>query len=306
MMKRTAVVGLSLVLAAVALAFDPSSFQPATFKNFQRQQPAAAEGRDTVLGAATPALAVGVKYTGAVRRVSPPRAALIETVGRGTGKPSLAVRCTQEIEVVEQGRSYWLPIEKDVLSDLSKLLNPGQELTVYVRYLGVSRAVPERLYLLVDFDAGPPKWLPRDTCFARQLFGIAVGRPLTPVLEDLKRKYGEPRVVRRDQANLYVFAVDLNSKTYVAVGDAGEGYRDRVFSVELTGQPGEQQAIFKTLRFGAPASEVMGVFGKPAAVVAGGEGRTRLELPHTACSVELRNGGLASVFIADDPNYFAE
>ena len=305
-MKRSVLAALSLALGTVALAFDPSSFRPATFKNFQRQQPAAVEGRDFVLEGAAPALAVGVKYTGAVRRIPAPRMALIERSGKKGGASSPGGRYTQEVEVVEQGRSYWLPVQNDVLSDLSTLLNPGQELTVYVRYLGTSQAVPERLYVLVDFCAGPPKTLPRDTCFARQLLGIALGRPLLPVLEDLKRRYGEPRVVRRGQENLYVFAVDLRSKTYVAVGDAGEGYRDRVFSVELTGQPGAQQAVFKTLRFGAPASEVMSVFGKPAATVAGADGRARMELPHSTCSVELENGGLASIFIADDPNYFAD
>jgi hypothetical protein len=304
--KRTALATLSLVFAAVALAFDPSSFRPATFKNFQRQQPAAVEGRDVVLDTAVPALAVAVKYTGAARRIPPARAALIETAGKGRGASAPGGRYAQEIEVVEQGRSYWLPVQKDVLSDLSTLLNPGQELTVYVRYLGASRAVPERLYVLVDFNAGLPKPLPRDSCFARQLFGIALGRPLTPVLEDLRRKYGQPRVDRHGQEHVYVFGLDLKSKTYVAVGDAGEGYRDRVFSVELAGRPGEQQAVFKTLRFGASAGEVMSVFGKPAAMVSGAEGREKIELPHSTCSVELDNGALASMYIADDPNYFAD
>ncbi len=305
-MKRAVLGGVSAAVFVAAFAFDSAAFHPGTFKNFQRQQPAAAEGRDFIFDAAMPALAVGVKYTGATRSIASPRAAQIAMVGQALHKPEFSALYGKEIEVVEQGRSYWLPIQKEVLSELVKLLNPGQELTVYVRYMGASLAVPDRLYLLIDFDAGPPKPLPRDTCFARQLFGIAVGRPLAPVLEGLKAKYGEPHVMRRGQENLHVFLVDLESQTYVVVGDAGEGYRDKVFSVQLTGQPGQRPAAFKTLRFGAPSSEVVSIFGKPAEMVSSGEGYTRLVLAHSTCSVELKNGVFASILIADDPNYFQE
>jgi hypothetical protein len=227
-------------------------------------------------------------------------------VARSLHKPEYSALYRREIEVVEQGRSYWLPIQEEVLSELAKLLNPGQEFTVYVRYLGASLSGPDRLYVLIDFDAGPPKPLPRDTCFARQLFGIALGRPLAPVLEGLKAKYGEPHVMRRGQENLCAFLVDLESQTYVVVGDAGEGYRDKVFSVQLTGQPGQRPAVFRTLRFGAPSSEVVSVLGKPVDTVSSGEGYTRLVLAHSTCSVELKNGVFASILIADDPNYFQE
>ena len=69
------------------------------------------------------------------------------------GLPVITTRQNGASEVIEQGRSYWLPIQDEVLSELARLLNPGQEFTVFVRYAGASLAVPERLYLLVDFDA---------------------------------------------------------------------------------------------------------------------------------------------------------
>jgi hypothetical protein len=304
--KRAVLVLLSAAVSAAVFAFDSAAFHPATFKNFQRQQPAPSEGRDFIFDTAMPALAVGVKYSGATRSIAAPRAAQIERVARSLHKPEFRTLYRKEIEVVEQGRSYWLPIQDQVLSELARVLNPGQEFTVYVRYAGASFAGSDRLYLLIDFDAGPPKPLPRDTCFARQLFGIALGRPLAPVLEGLKAKYGEPHVMRRGQETLHVFLVDLESQTYVVVGDAGQGYRDRVFSVQLTGQPGQRPAVFRTLRFGAPSSEVEGVFGKPVDTVSSGEGYTRLVLPHSTCSVELKNGVFASILIADDPNYFQE
>ena len=305
-MKRAVLVLLASTACVAVLAFDSAEFHPATFKNFQRQQPAAAEGRDFIFDAAMPALAVGVKYTGAHRPIAAPRTAQIAMIAQALHKPEFSSVYRKEIQVVEQGRPFWLPIQEEVLSELVKLLNPGQEFTVYVRYLGSSLAVPDRLYLLIDFDADPPKPVPRDTCFARQLFGIAVGRPLAPVLEGLKAKCGEPHVMRRGQENLYVFLVDLESQTYVVVGDAGEGYRDKVFSVQLTGQPGQRPAVFKTLRFGAPSSEVVSVFGKPVEMMSSGEGYTRLVLSHSTCSVELKNGVFASILIADDPNYFQE
>jgi len=293
-------------LFAAAFAFDSAPFHPATFKNFQRQQPAAAEGRDFILDAALPALAVGVKYTGAVRPIAAPRVEQIARVGKSLHKPEFTTLYRKEIEVIEQGRSYWLPIQQDVLAELAKLLNPGQEFTVFVRYTGASIPIAGPLYLLIDFDAGPPTPLPRDTCFSRQLFGIGLGQPLAAVLGSLKGKYGEPHVIRRGQQNLYVFLVALESQSYAVVADAGEGYRDKVFSVQLTGQPGRNQAVFKTLRFGAPSSEVESLLGKPVETVSSGEGYMRLVLPRSTCSVELKNGVFASILIADDPNYFQE
>ena len=305
-MKRAAVLLLSQLLTVAALAIDTADFSPTTFKNFQRQRPAAAPGREILLDAALPGLAVGVKFTGAVRPVEAARAAWIATVSKAIRKPEITRLYAREIEVLEQGRSYWLPIQKDVLAEIEKLLNPGQDFTAYVRYTGSSLGLSGRLYLLVDFDADAPKPLPHDTCFSRQLFGIALGRPIAPVLDGLRARFGEPHVASRGQETLHVFLIDPKTQSYVVVGDAGEGYRERVFSVQLAGQPGQPQAVFKSLRFGATPSELETILGKPERTIASGEGYTRLVLRGSTCSVELRNGVLASVLIADDPNYFQE
>jgi hypothetical protein len=305
-MNRAVLAGLYLMMSAAAFAFDAGEFEPATLKNFQRQQPAATRGREWIFDAAMPGLAVGFRYTGTVRPIPGPRAKQIEEVGQSLRKPEFAALYTREIAVIEQGRTFWLPVQSEVLSHLSKEAKPGHEFTAYLRYLGASLEAGGRLYLLIDFDANPPKALPRDICFSKQLFGITVGQPLAPVLKKMESSHGGPRLMRRGQQNLHVFLIDLESQTYVVVADAGEGYRDRVFSVQLTGSPDARAAVFKTLRFGAPSSEVFGILGKPTRMVDSGEGYTKLELPGSTCSVELRNGGLASILIADDPNYFAE
>ena len=305
-MKRIALAGLSLALCALALAFDAKEFTPATLKNFQRQQSEATKGREWIFDAAMPGLAVGLKYTAAARPIQGPRAEHIKMVGQSLNKQELMALYTREIEVVEQGRTYWLPVQDEVLSHLAKELKPGQEFTAYVRYMGASLSAGGRLYLLIDYDARPPRRVPRDTCFSKQLYGITVGRPLGPVLKDLQARHGAPRLVRRGHQNLHVFLIDLESQTYVVVADAGEGYRSRVFSVQVTGGPSGRPAIFKTLRFGAPSSEVFAVLGKPEQMVDSGEGYTKLQLPNSTCSVELKDGVLASILIADDPNYFAE
>src|SRR5467141_1342203 len=104
-MRRAAPALVSAAVFVAAFAFDSAAFHPATFKNFQRQQPAAAAGREVIFDAALPALAVGVKYTGAIRSISAPRAAQIAGVGKALHKPDFAARYRKEIEVIEQGRS---------------------------------------------------------------------------------------------------------------------------------------------------------------------------------------------------------
>jgi hypothetical protein len=305
-MRRFLASCAGLALCAHALAFDPGQFQAVTFKGFQRHQAEPAKGRESILDAAMPGLAVVVTYTGNARPIGTARTEFLKQVGASLGNPSITALYRKEIEVVEQGRSYWLPVQSAVFPHLAKQLRPGQEFTVYARYLGASVTSPERLYLMIEFDAGPVRHLPRTGCFTRRLFGITLGQPIAPVLQDLEGRYGQAKVLSRGQQTHYLFVVDREAETYVIVGDAGAGYRGRVFSVQYTGRPAARPALHESLRLGSSPGQVESVLGKPATRKESGEGYTRLTFPNSACSVELRHGVLASVLILDDPNYFGD
>ena len=52
-----------------------------------------------------------------------------------------------EIRLTEQGKSYWMPVSFDVLTEMQKSLSKGQTFTAYVRLLGESG---KRWIFLVD------------------------------------------------------------------------------------------------------------------------------------------------------------
>jgi hypothetical protein len=305
-MKRLMALACALALAGSALAFDAGQFEAVTFKGFQRHQAPPAEGREWIFNAAMPGLAVVAAYTGRNRRIGGGRGEFLAQVGTALKNPSITSLYRKEIEVIEQGRPYWIPVQEEVFPHLSKELTPGQEVTLFVRYLGGSVGSAECIYLLIEFDARTPRRVPRSRCFTRELFGVTLGQPIGPVLRDLEKQYGPPRTLSQGQQSLRLFIVDPRAETYVIVGDAGSGYRDRVFSVQYTGRPSARPAVHKSLRLGSSPAEVESVLGKPSSRAGSGEGYTKLAFPGSTCSVELRDGVLASVLITDDPNYFAE
>jgi hypothetical protein len=253
-----------------------------------------------------PGLAVVVQFTGRAQKLDEVRAEYIQHFASSRPPSPFWSLYKHQIEVIEQGRRYWLPIQDEVLPHLREEVPPGQQFTAYVRYLGMSPRSPDRQYLVIDFN--PEKKTPpaRQRCFTSSLLGVSLGRPMPAMLQELTAKYGKPYLHEQGTRVHHLFAADPAARTQLIVAAAGAEYQNRVFSVQVTGPANPRWDLHRGLRLGSAPAEVEKILGKPASTRDTGSGYTRWNYANSSCSIEIREGVLASMLITEDPNYFSE
>lgn len=286
--------------------FDPSGFPLNTFKNFQRHE-GLPEKNIAQFDAAVHPFSAAVTYTGNHRKIGESKSRFIGNFSKIINQPALLEMYENEIEVIEQVRSYWIPVQKDVIPYFAKELQIGDIFTIYVRYIGGTQGESERVYLMIEFTSkpyGPPN---RQDCYANELNGVKLGDPIDLVKKKLTARYGKPvATIMQGQSKLVVFIIDQEFKTQLIIGDAGAGYRKKVFSVQIAGPPNPNLIVHNRLRLGASPQGLVIKLGEPISQKQSGKGFTRWVYKNSNCSVELKNGVLASMLIADDPHYFSE
>ena len=182
----------------------------------------------------------------------------------------------------------------------------GDELTIQLRYPGAFGDAG-RLFLAIDFSAGASARVPHMRCFGQELAGVRIGEPYDATRRRLEKRYGEAYATReRQQRRYHAFVLNPERGTMLIIGDAGASYRDRVFSVQVSGPANPDVPLIGPLRLGASPKEVEQLLGKPIETEPSGDGYTQVSYPDTDCSVELKGGRLASFLILGDPNYFKE
>jgi hypothetical protein len=80
-----------------------------------------------------------VVYAGKLRPLTPATEQVLSGFfGVDRDFPMLDKKYGNEVEVTEEGKTYWMAVSFDVLSDMQKKLARGQPFTAYVRLLGAS------------------------------------------------------------------------------------------------------------------------------------------------------------------------
>ena len=296
---------LSITMSALAL--DLSQFPLMTFKNFTRLEQLPDKRNTRVFDTARPGMSVGVEYTGNVREIGTNKSRFLKKMGKVIGQPTFFELYHQEIQVVEQGKFYWIPVQDSVLPPLAEELQIGQEFVAYLRYFGVTLNDLEHVYLMIEFSTRVRNSLRKLDCFTRTLVGIELGHKIEPAMEQFTNRYG-PHIASpmKGTSKHYVYLIDPKYNTVLIIGDAGSGYRGKIFSIQISGPPNPDFVVYKDLKLGSTRSQINQVLGKPETQKATGDGYVRWSYKNTNCSVELKNDVLASFLIADDPNYFLE
>jgi hypothetical protein len=136
---------------------------------------------------------------------------------------------------------------------------------------------------------------------------VRIGEPYEATRGRLEKRYGEAHSTHeRQQRRYHAFVLNPERGTMLIIGDAGASYRDRVFSVQVSGPANPDVPLIGPLRLGASPKEVEQLLGQPIETEPSGDGYTQVSYPDTNCSVELKGGRLASVLLLGDPNYFKE
>ncbi len=304
-MKRHLAI-LSLLLAALPpLARASDDFPLTTLKNFQRTRGLPKNDKHVILDSSNPGLSTVVRYAGAERALTDRRRFFLGKVAKALDSDFFRLY-TREIKVQEQDRTYWIPMQDAVLETFRKEIDRGDELTIQLRYLGAFGDAG-RLFLAIDFSAGASARVPHMRCFGQELAGVRIGEPYEATRRRLEKRYGEAYATQeRQQRRYHAFVLNPERRTMLIIGDAGAGYRERVFSVRVSGHANPDVPLIGPLRLGASPKEIEQLLRKPIETELSGDGYTQLSYPDTNCSVELKGGRLASFLILGDPNYFEE
>ena len=296
----------ALIPAWIAPALEWDSFQLTTLKRFQSEQVLPDGPRQILLDAARPGLSAVLVSGGRVRKISGPKHEFLRNYAKSVGQERFAELYLREVEVAEQGRSYWIPMQEAVLEHFRSDVREREEATIALRYLGAAGEIGH-FYVAIDYRSQVTNRLPMTTCFASELVGVQLGDFFQKTHRRLVERYGESFYSGiREQRQYYGFVIDRVQGTRLLISDAGEGYRRRVFSVQVSGPPNPDLPLYASLRLGVAPEAIEEVLGKSLRSFDSGEGYRELRYANSSCSVETKNGLLASLRIQSDPYYFEE
>ena len=143
-----------LLLSVPCVAFDSSGYQAASFAAWEdtvRDSEGFPErAKNFLYDAEFPKLATTVEYTGHSRKITAGKSQFIAYFARTVlEKPELAAQYADEIEVREQGKSYWVCVRTADWPAQSRRLKAGARIKLYQRFAGVAKGMVF-VYLLSD------------------------------------------------------------------------------------------------------------------------------------------------------------
>ena len=309
MKKRSS--GVLVLFAIVAglwsaQAFSSSSFEPTTFNSFERTRPSKESVRGFEIDSSRPGLLLVVSQSCDVRVLSDEKKAFLHHLGVAFGKPEVFAQYTRELHVEERGVGRWVPFQDDTIDHLMRSSCEASEIGITVRYLAVHSELG-RIYAGIGYSRTALQRPKPASCFATELLGVKIGASLRDERSRLATQYGhESSVPQSGERRLWAYQVDDEHQTTLLIGDSGNGPRQRVFSVQVWGAPNPGLELPRGLRLGQASSTVFDLLGTPASRKNKPDGFELLSFEGSLCSVELRDGVLASVVIVGDPNYFEE
>lgn len=283
-----------------------SSFETTTFRNFERNRPSRESVRGFEVDASRPGLSLVVFQSCEVRALSEEKKAFLGRLGIVFGKPEVFALYSRELRIEERGVGRWVPFQDDTIDHLLQGSCEMSEIGITVRYLAVHSEFG-RIYAGIGYSrTGLVRATPA-SCFATELLGVKIGTSLQDARGRLENKYGhETQVPQGGERRMWAYGVDSEHQTTLIIGDSGNGPRQKVYSVQVWGPPNPDLELPRGLRLGQTSSTVHDLLGAPASTKNTPDGFEILLFEGSPCSVELRDGVLASVMVLGDPNYFEE
>ncbi len=306
----------------VAAAEMGHEFLPSTLKYFQRNlgaEEVAGPGENSfVMDARTPGLSVVARFTGRVREIGARKLEVLRAAMTGLGRKPFSELYKREIEVDEQGRKRWIPVQDKLCDELIRDVRTGGLVGMDIRYLGsYSPGVPENnsaevspefVFVMINFRDDAMAQIQKSTCFADHLLGVSPGNLFDAAAGRLRKSYGDPifAAKRDDERRYEAYVVDGERHTVMTIADGGPQYPGRVHTVQLSGDKNPQIELANGLHLGDNLSKVETQLGKPKRTFAAGDGYMQWDFENSPCSIEIKDDVLASVLLAVDPYYFQE
>ncbi len=149
-----ALLAVTSFIATPAWTFEPAGYQSASFAAWEatvRDSEGFPErAKNFLYDADFPKLASQVEYTGKLRKITEAKLQFISYFATTVAqKPELGARYRDEIEVREQGKLYWVCVQKADWPAQARRLKIGARFTLYHRFAGVAKGLVF-VYLAMD------------------------------------------------------------------------------------------------------------------------------------------------------------
>jgi hypothetical protein len=169
MLLARLVPALFALLAANALAFDYQAYKPAQLAAVAPSvQPPPEAKLHMYFDASHPRYTTLVRFTGKTRMIGEVRQTFIEDWVKSMRHPSQYARLfNREIEIVQDGRAWWLPIQSELVDPLEREVTPDGEVDLYVLLMGAVNG--DVVFSVSEFEARP------NPSLKRSANGVALG-----------------------------------------------------------------------------------------------------------------------------------
>jgi len=124
-------------------AFDPTRYRRSRLKDIAESTPK----MERSLVSRDVSIRAKVRYTGQFRGLSDELRRHIAIWADAFRVPQAPLLFRQEVEVLENGTEYWMPVQEVLVAAMRAELKPGEEIEVSVIYIG---RVPGRSMFLVN------------------------------------------------------------------------------------------------------------------------------------------------------------
>lgn len=310
---------LTFICSASAQAADEHDerFPPLTIKGLQYSIPVdnheIAERKLAInIDARMPGFSSVLKFTGKKRPLLPERKAKIDLLSNMSQLREMMALYENEIEVEQDSRRYWLPIQKPSESVFEKHVLPGAEFNASIRYIGCCYTLDEkkmnenRLYFLIGFNGDLSRQPKRGSCFSDKLLDVKLGADFQATVKRLTKKYGSP-VTRQNPKGGTILQFDLNARksAQLHIATATADYTEKVFLIQVSGIE-LSTPVYSSFRLGDPLSrapnlDLLKLREEPSQ----NEVRTFFE-EGSACSVQTLGDKVYSIQIVEDFNFLSD
>jgi hypothetical protein len=147
---------LALLLPCNATAFDHAAYLPIELKQVAPLGPQSPEGRTFHLDAAHSRYRSTVTFSGNTRRLTDDVRSLMRYWRKAMQHPqSYEDLFEAEIEVMQGGQPYWMPIQRQLVAPFIAEIQGGSKVTLYVLLVGgIDRT---HVFAVSAFEAEPPR-----------------------------------------------------------------------------------------------------------------------------------------------------
>ncbi|MBI40911.1 MAG: hypothetical protein CMF59_15035 [Leptospiraceae bacterium] len=304
--RRTIFFIICLAIGSMGLIAEEEIAYPlTTFKNFRQNVPLPEPGdSDISMDLRLLRFSAVVEYQGEHRPLTDSKKEtmkLLENVNTLKGQTGAF---DHEVLIKDElRRELWIPANKALVQRIDAILNSGEKFTAMFTYLGCCYDRKNRILFMnrIDFQVNQ---LPRYSCFTEELLGFTIKSDFAEALSLAEERYGPPvkTLENERKQRVYIYLIEEEADTVVYLRDGGPEFADILSSIQVSSYAGSTMTLMPGLSLGDEEKDIEDAIGRDLRVQKG-EHADLLYYQSSACTFEMRNGQLFSIFVAEDPYY---